>query len=153
MAFTNGPYLQAAVLCEKVIEDKQGVLTLVRIVDRIIVSSASPSASDVMPVTQVGLTLVIMLKAGQARGGHMLAIRPEAPSGLKGTELRLSILFEGEDRGNNVVLDAHYQAKEEGLHWFDVLLDSELITRIPLRVVYQRITAGRPPTLGQDQTQ
>ena len=33
-------------------------------------------------------------------------------------------------------------AEQEGLYWFDVLLDDTLLTRIPFRVIYQRMTTG-----------
>jgi len=33
MTFENGPYLQAAVFCQDVIEDRSGVLSLIRLID------------------------------------------------------------------------------------------------------------------------
>jgi hypothetical protein len=53
----------------------------------------------------------------------------------------LNALFEGEDRGVNVVLDLNMTVEEEGLYWYDVDIDGTAITRIPFRVVYQRIGA------------
>lgn len=57
----------------------------------------------------------------------------------------LPVFFEGQDRGVNVVLNINFAAEEEGIYWFDVLLHEQLVTRIPLRILYQRIgpqTAG-----------
>ena len=35
---------------------------------------------------------------------------------------------------------------EEGVYWIDVLLEEELVTRIPLRLLYQRTAVSREPT-------
>jgi hypothetical protein len=58
------------------------------------------------------------------------------------------ILFEGDDDGGvNVRLVLQFQAQEEGLYWFDVLLNDVLVSRMPLRVLYQVVTTNLPPQL------
>jgi len=52
-----------------------------------------------------------------------------------------------DDRGVNVRLLIQFTAEEEGIYWFDVLLDDEVVTRMPLRVVYQIATTNVPPQL------
>ena len=57
-----------------------------------------------------------------------------------------SINFEGgDDRGVQVINKLVMGMNREGLHWFNVYLDEELIARLPIRVVYQRISG---PQLG-----
>jgi len=73
----DGPYLAIAVLCERVLEEKDGVLSLIRIVERF--NIAGPSAS--MQPTVVSPMLVIGLKAGMFRGQAMLEVQPVLPSG------------------------------------------------------------------------
>lgn len=147
MSFETGPYLATAVLCENVIEDKQGVLSLIKIVDRI-VANAGPNTPERMPPMTVSLFAVIGIKSGQARGSHHLTLRQEAPSGIRKGELSVPVFLEGEDRGNNAILQLTIQTDEEGLHWFDVLFDNQLMTRIPLRLLYQRLSAQQGPLLG-----
>lgn len=56
-------------------------------------------------------------------------------------EFNIPVLFEGEERGVNIFLNLNFQPKEEeGLYWFDVLLEGTVVTRIPLRVLYQRLS-------------
>ncbi|MEX1253551.1 MAG: hypothetical protein WEE64_04345 [Dehalococcoidia bacterium] len=143
-----GPFLTTAVLCEKVLEDKDGVLSAIRIVDRIIQTAVGTEAPDEMPPVPVNLTALISFKSGAARGRHTIKLRPETPAGFSLPETALQIHFEGEDRGANLVLQLGLQANQEGLYWFDVLLDDQLVTRMPLRIMYQRLqTAGaQPPT-------
>lgn len=141
----SGPYLTAALLCERVIEDREGVLTAVRIVDRVIQTATGTGTPDTMPPAPVNLTLLIALKSGEARGRHDLQIQIENPSGLR-TPLAqaFSILLEGGDRGANLIVNLNFTALQEGLYWFDVYLDGVRITRVPLRLVYQRQETGSP---------
>ena len=37
---SSGPYLAAAVLCEKVLQEKDGVLSAIRLVDRFIITAS-----------------------------------------------------------------------------------------------------------------
>jgi hypothetical protein len=54
-------------------------------------------------------------------------------------EQLIPVLFEGEDRGANLILALNMVVDQEGVYWFNILLEEELITRIPLRILYQRV--------------
>lgn len=142
MAFEAGPYVSTAVLCERMLEEKDGVVTLVRIIDRLIVTAQGPEAPATLPPTLVSVVAVIWLRSGTALGRHVLKLRPEKPSGTQLEATELSVHFEGEERGARTLGNIALTADEEGLYWFDVLLDDVLLTRIPLRIMYQRQTAG-----------
>ncbi len=143
MAEPSGPYVQTAAFCDQVIEGKDGVLSLIRVVDRLF-SDPGAGVGEGSPPPVHLLTAVVMLKSGSARGGHMLRIRPEAPSGLKLPEIQLSVLFEGEDRGVNVMVPLALPTGDAGLYWFDILVGDQLLTRMPLRVVHQAQARGMP---------
>ncbi len=138
----RGPYLQIALICEKALQEQDGILSLIRIIDRVMITATGPTAPVEMPPSNVQVTLVLGFKSGEARGSHTVVVRPEAPSGLRMPEVSLPVLFEGEDRGQNVILGLALQVEHQGLYWFDVLLDDALITRVPLRIVYQRLSFG-----------
>jgi uncharacterized protein DUF6941 len=145
----GGPYLQTAVLCEKVLHEQDGVLSLIRVVDRIVSSAVGPEPPAEMPPVAVNLTAVILLKSGSARGRHQVRIVLEAPSGQDvGPEVHLPVLLEGEDRGVNLVVNLGFQAEDEGLYWFNVYFGDQgmLLTRIPLRIVYQPQRVGTAPS-------
>jgi len=142
MVFETGPYVSAAVLCERVLEEKDGVVTLVRLIDRFIVTAQGPDAPATLPPTLVSVVAVVWLRSGEARGRHVLQLRPEKPSGERLDATEISVHFEGEERGSRTTGNISLVADEEGLYWFDVLLDDTLLSRIPLRIMYQRQTAG-----------
>ncbi len=122
------------------------MLSVIRLIDRLILGTAEPEPPDAMPAMPVNFTLLIVLKAGAARGRFQIRLTLEAPSGQRmPLEATLPVLFEGEgDRGINLIVPVGMQIDQEGLYWFDVLLGGpryqqreELLTRVPLRIVYQ----------------
>ena len=139
MQFEQGPYIQMAGICEQVIEDKTGVLSLIRIIDTITHTEARPDAPVEMPQITYPMKMVIMLKSGRARGRHELKIVPQLPSGETKAPLARSIQLEGEERGFNNILSMLFTFTMEGLYWFNVYLNDSLLTKIPLRIKYNRI--------------
>ncbi len=147
MSDTGGPYVQTAVLCEKVLQEKDGVISIIRIIDTLNITASGPQSPEEMPAGQVNLPAAITLKAGMLQGKYWLKIVPVAPSGKRMQETPVSVYFEGNDRGVNVILNMNLLVKEEGVFWFEVSVQDQLLTRIPLRVVYQRLThSGSQPS-------
>ena len=145
MQFEQGPYIQMAGLCDQVIEDKTGVLSLIRIIDTITHREAGPNAPAEMPPFNYPIKMVIMLKAGRARGRHELKILPESPLGETKQPYIQSIQMEGEERGVNHIINMLFTFTMEGLYWFNVYFDDALLTRIPLRIKYNRMVTQEPP--------
>ncbi len=144
MTFEQGPYLQMAGLCENIIEDKTGSLSLIRIIDTITHTEARPDAPPDMPPVTYPMKMIIMLKAGRARGRHELRIVPELPSGEVKPPLTRSVQMEGEERGFNNIVNMVFTFTMEGLYWFNVYFDDSLLTRIPLRIKYNRVVTHEP---------
>jgi hypothetical protein len=146
--FENGPYLVSALLSERTIQETDGVLTLVRVVDKVTASpvSLTEAQPSEMPAFLVSLYLTIILKAGRARGNYLLAVRPEDPTGAMLPASENPITFTGTDdgAGANVLINMNLGVQHVGLYWFDVLLDDQLLTRVPLRIEYQPVQDARP---------
>jgi len=138
----KGPHLAVAVICEKALQEQDGVLSLIRIIDRVTVGATGPDVPEDMPATPIAFTVVIALKSGTARGRHKLSLRPEDPSGLQLSALEMPVHFEGEDRGANLIVNFGLMAEREGLYWIDAFFGNDLLTRIPLRIVYQPQRTG-----------
>lgn len=144
----GGPYIKAALLCDQVIEGKDNVLSLIRVVDTVAHTEAGPNAPDVMPAFSHALKLVIMLVAGDAVGRHELRIDLLKPNGLRQTGAVLPVQFLGVSTGTqHMILEMNLAIELEGPYWFEIFLDSdtEPVTKVPLRIIYQRIpTPGVP---------
>jgi hypothetical protein len=129
------PYLAMAIFCERVLREADNVLSVIRIIDRFNVINATVE----MPPTPLQFTVLISFKSGFLRGKQMLAIRPKSPTKEDLPQMAFPILFEGDDdRGSAMIAQLNFIATQEGLYWFDVHLNEELVTRMPLRVAYQQ---------------
>lgn len=140
--FEQGPYIQVAALCERVLREADGVYSMIRIVDVITHIERRPDAPNNMPQVRYPLQLVISLKSGRARGRHDITITPQKPSGEDMNTVTTSIRLEGEGKGANIISTIDIPYSDEGLYWFKVAFDGEIITRIPLEVRYSRLVTG-----------
>ena len=139
----SGPWVSFAVLCEKTIEDKGGRLTLINIVDQVNVSATQDQpAVEQMPPVQINLVAAVGFKAGILKGQANVKLALVRPNGESGPDITLSALFQGEERGTNIITNMNMQINEEGLYWLEVFVQDQLMTRIPLRLAYQRVTFG-----------
>ncbi|MCJ7515673.1 MAG: hypothetical protein MUO89_06880 [Dehalococcoidia bacterium] len=143
MAFERGPHLNIATFCEQVIEEKSGVLSLIRIVDRINITASGPTVPDNMPPYTLKWYLVLAMKSGEARGTSTVKIEPELPSGIRQPPLSLSIHFEGGNRGPNLITQINMVLKEPGLYWFRIYLDDKFLTQIPVEVIFSKMIAPK----------
>ncbi len=146
----TGPFLNAALLCEKVLQESDGTVSIVRMVDRVTVNvnlavQGAPPVPVPLPPEQMppvlvnNLTLFVSFKAGSATGRSTLKTRLIGPTGLQLLETQLSVLFDGgEDRGANLIMPLQLQLPTEGLYWFHLLLEDHFLSRVPLRLVYNR---------------
>ena len=139
----GGPFLQIAALCERVLQEQDGVLSLIRVVDRFTI----PEPQKGKPSTAIQPTAVILFKAGSATGKYYIKLKIHTPSGRVLPEQEFPVLFEGNDRGAGIVAIMNLVLEEEGLHWIDVNLQDAPapVTRIPLRIIHMKV-ARHPET-------
>ena len=94
------PYLTMAVFCEKVLQERDGVLSLIRIIDQFNISGPA----EEMPPTQITVNAVICFKAGFVRGKYVIKLRPVSPAGKEMAGGMTNACFEGDDRGVNLIM-------------------------------------------------
>jgi hypothetical protein len=153
MPESNGPYLNYAAVCEKVLREADGVLSLIRIIDHVTVTivASTPPGVDTLPqlllppAPPVGVTLVIGLKSGGFTGSVPVKIRIDTPSGFRWPEYETSADLRGEEQGAAIVLPLQVPAQDEGVYWFVVEVSGEVFTRVPLRISKQVVTQAVPP--------
>lgn len=133
------PYVQVAAFCQTVLTENTGAISILRITDRIGVAGPTPE----MTPTPIQITLIVILKAGFVRGQFKVSVQPSSPSGQQMTPLEVPALFEGEERGVQLLMPMAFVVQEQGLYWFEVAVEGDVLTRIPLRVMYQQI--AMPP--------
>jgi hypothetical protein len=145
--FQDGPYLTAALLCERVLDEKDGVKSLIRIVSQVTSRFSGPNIPQKMPAIQARLALFISMKTGKKAGKHNIRIAFTRPDKTSIPDMIHGInLEEPESRSNHLVIALDISLDQEGVNWFDVYFDDFLMTRIPLSVRYLTQTAGKTQT-------
>jgi hypothetical protein len=139
-----GPYLSSAFFCERMLEEKDGVPSFIRVVDVLTVPTP-PAEIPVGPDGQVVevasfLTVHIAFKSGEVKGERRVRLDIIFPSGKVKEGQENPVHFLGHEKGINLFGQVPVPISEEGLYWYEVKLDGTPITRIPLRVVYQKTT-------------
>lgn len=132
----SGPFVQVAVICATPLTEQQGFLSVIRIQDRI--QLAGPT-DQMRPQPLHALWMVIVLKSGELTGKYNLQVVPVTPSGKRLDGPTMSVLFEGQERGVQLLAPLAVVAEEEGLYWFEIMLEGAVLTQIPLRVMYQKL--------------
>jgi hypothetical protein len=138
-----GPFISAAALCNMVLEEKDGTHSLIRMVDRLTFTVVG-DAPAIMPTINVNNVLLFLsFKSGYVKGSRSIKVSLSTPSGDEINQASFTALFEGDERGINVTVQLNLGIQEEGLYWFNVYVDDELVTKVPLRVIYQRVSQGQ----------
>ncbi len=133
---TKPPYLAAAFFCENVLTEQDGVASAIRIVDRLFIPKLSPAKPAEGTATPAALiNLFISLKGGGYSGKGQVKFVPVTPSGKSLTPQEMEIEFPKEpNAGANIVVRTAIAFKEEGVYWFEIYFNGELVTRTPLDV-------------------
>lgn len=146
-SFERGPYLQAAFICERVLEEKDGVKSYIRVVDRLMIQAQGPAAPEEMPPFETSITAVLIFKAGDATGSVPMKLTLTKPSGLTTPEpvWQGSVHFEGGVRGQEIRLGIRTKFEESGPYWFNLYVGERLATRFPLEIIYTFVRTPQAP--------
>jgi hypothetical protein len=133
----GGPFITQAIFCEKILHEKDGVLTPVRIVDTL--------TAEIIPISEEGIgqakqvkkirrqiSALITIKSGDIIGKRTVKIHCKSLS----VDMSIPVVFEGGHHGINLSLNLGLELTE-GVHWFSLVLSGKLLTKFPLRAVIQ----------------
>ena len=134
-------YLHVATFCEKVLRESDGVSSIIRMIDRFNVQGTT---EEMQPIV-LQFMIYISFKSGFLRGKQKVSLRPQSPKGVEMPAMDIPVLFEGDDdRGPAIAFQVGWAVQEEGLFWWDLYLNDELVTRMPLRVDYKYVRMPIP---------
>lgn len=127
-------YVVTAAFCERLLNEKDGVASLIRIIDRVqevvrIPTSAQESTIETGPLVYP-LTFYIALWA-DAPGTHQVDVAVAYETGRREQVVSQQVEFSEARQGRNISIG--FQGfPAPGLLWTEVSLDGELRTRTPL---------------------
>ena len=137
LGFDTGPFVAAATFCERVLDEKDGSLSIIRMVNQLEIHAEGPEVPDDLPEGVITPTLFVAMRAGEARGSHTFQVTIESPDGSHKDSPESSVTFPGGPEGTvNLIIPMKIPVVSAGLYWVDIKLNKRLMTRVPLRVVY-----------------
>jgi hypothetical protein len=129
------PFLAAAIFCEKILEEKDGTISAIRIANRIQFTPKGPGISLETHPADINIMALISFRVNAMKGKHDFKFNSNSSILVEPLNLNAETLIDAVEGGvQNIMLDLSFSVKREGVIWFDVLLDEELITRMPLRI-------------------
>jgi len=144
-----GPFLLTAVFCERALQEKDGVISAIRMVDRINRTVTGPEPPLVMEPFNHELYLLIQLRTGQNPGPCLIEIKLRKPDLTTLPSISRTILLESpEQRGANLIAKLVFKFDQVGVWKFDVYIREKWRTQIPLEIRYlpQPIQPTPPPS-------
>jgi hypothetical protein len=133
------PYCMAALLCEKIVQEPDGVPTIVRAIDKI-TFQVPEALLGVIPGFGWQGSLLLIFKSGTAKVKKTVIVKGINPDGTELMEdISSKITFAGDDglSGSNVYIQLTLMVRMKGLHWFHVLLDGKRVMRVPFIVEFK----------------
>lgn len=117
-------HVQAILICERTLEEKDGVISVMRLVDAVI------NRSGAWPF-MYPLTALVIFRTEKTDEVTSIKLDIQSPSGrvINGGT------FTNTGRGQNVVFNLQVTFIEAGQHWFNVYLGKDLANRAPLTVI------------------
>jgi hypothetical protein len=119
-----------AFVCERILEERDGTLTAIRIVDNVQFPAGTTPTAD--------LYVVVIAKSQSHAIDRKLHVALETPSGKKtAVSENQTIVFGPEDtptllKGTQVVIKLTMKASEAGVYWLHVNIDQEFATKVPI---------------------
>jgi hypothetical protein len=140
------PLLVAALTCERILHEADGILSVMRLVDRFtaIVPAATP---EVISIPLRFWVLVAFRSGGETEGHYAISLVLRPPTGVDATAQVGDVMpidLQGGSHGVSLSVEMNMAVRQPGLYWIDVLVDGERMTSMPVTVTLQRVAGPEP---------
>lgn len=147
------PYLTAALLCDDILEEKNGRLSIIRVVTEVTVFAVQENAPEAMPVTKIPVVGLFSFNAGGKPGLYQLHLTVIEPGGTERQPSKpLPVELRHDYFTMNVVVRGDVEIKTPGVYWIRVVLDDREVTRLPLNIRYESQRKSRESASAQNQS-
>lgn len=128
------PLVTAALICEKVIVENDGVPTIIRVIDKHAFFAPQGLKVDADLAAVIKVTAFFAVKAGDLRGEQEFSLSVRKASGERvSIPSTWKVVFDREEGGGNLILSLHVPA-EEGVNYVDLFWKDELLATSPFRL-------------------
>jgi hypothetical protein len=140
----DGIYI-TAFFCRDIMEERDGVVTAIRLCELFQVSIPDGFTPQTTTFPPVEIKAVLTFKSEVPRS-FRVSLRGIDPNGTILGMQHWKCQTLGNVHGNMILANIRVASNIAGVFWFDVLVDGELGTRMPLRVAHQLATEVAEPS-------
>ena len=131
---SNMPYVQVAAFCARFALKPNRGITITKLIDTLFAWPAPAKGQfAIAPVSAV-----FGFKSEPGLSKRSVALFINTPSGRRSPLLTFSVDFEGHEKGPIAAMRMDLPVREEGVYWIDVTIGGVTLTKMPLRVVFQK---------------
>lgn len=131
-----GPFFGMAAFCEYVLDEKDNVLSAIRIIDRVTLV-LEEEMQEGAATTPYFVSCMIRFGSFRLSTEHTLTVKLKNPAGEEKSLTETPLIFQAERTGVNFVIKMGLGFKWEGIYWLMVYLDNAFVTQVPLRVEFR----------------
>jgi hypothetical protein len=128
------PIVNVATACEKVLVEKDDVLSLLRIVDIFYIPDG---ITEAIPEVVIPVSGLIVVRGGDFIGEGELSVVIQTPDGSRSDPKTFPMIFGSSNQGNNVICHMTVSLKHLGISWAEVLWNGELLTKFPIKLEHK----------------
>jgi len=152
------PYLSAALICEKLLKEQDGVATPVRVVDTLILNPGTnldEIKKHEVATFSPNLKLYVNLRPGEVKNDKSFEIYQISPSGKRHRFGVGELKFSERKPADGVETVVPVQLKLDpdifGTYWYEILVDGVEITRVPLTIkLAEQTTVNSTPRVPEN---
>lgn len=131
------PFVEAACICENVIIDREGVASIIRIVDKFAAEIPEGFPAGIPPGFPV--TVYVRLKSGGAARSGQVSVRAKRPDGTQGGRIDAKMDFTAPQHGVHFSSQFHIIKPQSGIYWFEVFWNEEHLTSFSADVTVKSV--------------
>ena len=137
------PTLKYGVTCEKILFEKDNVISLIRIVDKFILTLAGPQLPESLPPGQMALNIAMCWVGGL--GTHEAALNIIRPDGtVHQSNQTWPFTLDSLNSGHTIAATEVIEISGAGTYWIEFVLNGSSRNRIPFQIIYQRRQMRNP---------
>ena len=131
------PSLKYAFTCERVLIEKDGVLSFIRLIDKLTVSITAEEPPDALPPGIAPMTIAMGWVGGL--GTHEAAFNIVSPGGEEQPSPQTwSFNLDAVHKVHNIVTEVPVKITKHGVYWIEFTINGAVKGRIPFQVSCQR---------------
>jgi hypothetical protein len=135
------PSLKVGALCEQVLEQKDGVISIIRLIDRLVITFQGKDVPKELPPGITEVTAVMCWVNGL--GDYEAKVNVKTPDNEIIESGTLPFRLDSLESVHNQVVKMTIPVRVPGHYWFEFILNEEMRGRVPLHVIYQRKQMGK----------